>query len=282
MKAQASGAAWAREVGLHLRYSASLEKLAALRAPFVELQVDPGTDAYLLEARARRHGRFKTFLHRLLRGLWSDFDINGLLGTYPMHVLSTAQWETLLGERPGGKLLDIGAGRGDVSAELAKLFDQTTASETSRPMIRRLKARGFTTIYGDITTLPLGDARFDAVSLLNVLDRCDRPLSLLGKARSLLRPSGHLLIALVLPYRPFVYDAGSPRSPLERLPISRDEFEYAVLEFIENALLPLGLNVTAVSRTPYLSGGDAEKPLYELDNLIVVCRAQGEVHLLGS
>jgi len=42
---------------------------------------------------------------------------------------------------------------------------------------------------------------FSIVSLLNVLDRCDNPKALLESAISSLRPGGHLLLSIVLPFR---------------------------------------------------------------------------------
>ena len=269
----------AQDSGLLLRYGVRAPKLATLGAPFVELDFDEVVAKYVHDTAKSRHGWLKTWLHRRLRWFLSDFDINGLLGTYPMHVLSTAQWTQLLGAGSHGRLLDVGSGRGDVTTELGRLFDEVTATETSKPMVRRLEKLGFRVISGDLATLPHTD-KYDVVSLLNVLDRCDRPLSLLGRARELVRSGGRLVIALVLPYRPFVYDSGVPRAPLERLPITYDSFEDAALQLVEQALLPLGFVIESMSRAPYLSGGDAEKPLYELDDLILVCRAVGDVHVL--
>jgi len=273
----------ARELGLSLRYGARVD---SLHAPFVELNPDAELGRYLTAAPRERHGHFKTWLHRFLRGFLSDFDINGLLGTYPMHVLSTAQFRELLSP-PGGaglpelaRLLDIGAGRGDVTAQLGALFSSVTVTETSRPMRKRLEKAGYQVIAGDYAERPASSDRYDVVSLLNVLDRCDKPLSLLATARAALVPGGKLLVALVLPYRPFVYESGVARSPSERLPLSSDVFERAAREFIDLVLPPLGLTLETVSRAPYLSGGDAERPLYELDDLILVCRADFDVPLL--
>jgi SAM-dependent methyltransferase len=141
---------------------------------------------------------------------------------------------------------------------------------------------GYRCIEGDLARDHDPNQPFDAVSLLNVLDRCDRPLSLLGAARSALEPGGLLVVALVLPYHPFVYDSGAARAPIERLPISSEEWELGAVEFVSLCLLPLGLEVVSLSRAPYLSGGDARAPLYELDDLIVVCRAVGDVPLVGN
>lgn len=269
--------------GLELRYSVDLERLG--HGPFLQLGRDAGLDAYLKRARSARHGRMLTWLHRALRGWLSDFDINGLLGIYPMHVLSTDQWAELLGPTARndgrfGTLLDIGAGRGDVTAELASLFDKVSVTETSRAMAWRLRRLGYETWEGDLAEgLPIQPG-FDVVSLLNVLDRCDQPMKLLATARQLVKPGGLLVVALVLPYEPLVYDGGMSRRPREVLPIASRDFEDAAREFIGGALLPMGLELVQVSRAPYLSGGDAHAPFYELDDLLVVARASPEVIFL--
>ena len=56
----------------------------------------------------------------------------------------------------------------------------------------------------------------------------------------------------------------------------------AAAEFVTMSLVPLGLQVLCVSRAPYLSGGDAQAPLYSLDDLIVVCRARESIPLIGG
>lgn len=275
---------WAESAGLTLRYHADLVRLGGLSVGMTQFGVDAEVAQYLGDAEAARHGRLMTWIHRALQLFLSDFDINGYLGTYPMHVLSTAQWKVLL-EQTGldynaAHLLDVGAGRGDATAKLSQLFAETTVTETSRAMARRLRRQGYHCIEGDISELNDEAMKFDAVSLLNVLDRCDRPLSLLGKARTFLKPGGLLIIALVLPYGPFVYDGAQPRPPRERLPITYREWELAASEFVNLALLPLGLELKALSRSPYLSGGDAQNALYELDDLIVVLKAGREIPLL--
>lgn len=273
---------WARRASLDLHYGADAPKLGLLCEHFVRLGPDRGLVDYLAVAERARHGRFTALLQQMLRPFYSDFDVNGMLGIYPMHVLSTEQWLELIGERPGGRLLDIGAGRGDVTSALGACFDHVTATETSRMMAKRLERRGYEVIRGDVAA-GLGGRTFDAVSLLNVLDRCDKPLSLLGEARTSLREGGLLIIALVLPYRPFVYEGPVTRPPKERLPIAGATFEAAALEFWSLALAALGLEPVAITRAPYLSGGDRVCPLYELDDLVLVARALGAPPpILGS
>jgi SAM-dependent methyltransferase len=285
--------------GLRLEYSADLSLLPR-HVPFLKLGFDRGAESYLERAQGLRHGRLLTWIHGILTGFLSDFDVNGLLGIYPMHVLSQMQWRAIWSAveperargltspdegvaRPiFGSLLDIGAGSGDVTQELSPFFEKTTATETSGPMMRRLRKRGFHVVEGDLATQPPLGGTFDVVTLLNVLDRCESPLTLLSAARALVGPGGLLVIALVLPYEPVVLKNGASMSPRQRLPIVSTTFEGGASELITLALEPLGLRVELVSRVPYLSGGDAGSPLYELDDLIVVCRAHAAIPLIGA
>lgn len=269
---------------LALEYRCQLEKLPpALRRRFVQLAPDASLSAYLERARQRRHGRFVTTLHRCLRGYLSDFEINGLLGTYPMHVLGTEQWrfllEAALDAMPaafGGRLLDVGAGNGDVTAQLAPLFERVVTTELSRTMVWRLRRRGFRCVRRDVSEHGAPDAPYDAIACLNVLDRCERPLSLLAELRTALADGGLLIVALVLPYQPFVYAGATSRDPSERLPLAFGSWEQSATSLCQEVLEPLGLSVLALTRAPYLSGGDARRALYELDDVVVVCRALGQ------
>lgn len=276
----------AQVAGLELRYGCRLDKLpAALRDRFVQLGRDAALDAYFERAKRERHGRFLTGVHRVLRGYLSDFDINGLLNIYPMHVLGTEQWRYLMEQAPlererGARLLDVGAGNGDVTHALAPLFDHVATTEMSKAMAFRLRRRGFACFRRDVTEDGVPDGPYDAIACLNVLDRCDRPLTLLASLRAGLTDRGLLLLALVLPYRPFVYDGGASLDPSERLPLTASYWEGCVAELCERVIEPLGLDVEVITRTPYLSGGDSKRSLYELDDVVLVCRARGRALLL--
>lgn len=47
------------------------------------------------------------------------------------------------------------------------------------------------------------EEKFDVVSCLNLLDRCSDPTKLLGDMKTALKPGGRIVVALVLPYKPF-------------------------------------------------------------------------------
>jgi SAM-dependent methyltransferase len=256
-----------------LPYGCDLGRLPPeLGARFVRLDADAKTLAFLAAAPERRHGRAMTFLQILLCQVCSDFDANAILGVYPMHLLSSAQWEQLLGGRPGGALLDVGAGSGDVTRELAPLFDSVTTTDTSRAMAWRLGRRGFACLRTDVATHGVPGGPYDTIACLNVLDRCARPLSLLRRIHAALPTGGRLILSLPLPYAPIAYDGPSPNDPAEPLPLEGESFELGVTSLVEAVLSPTGFDAEAISRAPYLSGGDSRKPLYVLDSAIVVGR----------
>ncbi len=257
------------------RYDCDLARLpTALARAFVPLAPDAETRAFLARP---PHGRFATHARDALAAWLSDYDANALLGFYPMHLLSTAQWRTLLGPRAHGTLLDVGAGSGDVTAALAPLFHGVTATETSRGMARRLRARGYACHALDLAEAPLpagAHARFDVVALLHVLDRARRPLTLLERACALVADDGRLLVATPLPLSTHVHVAGGTVDAEEVLPTDDDarDWEPAVAALVTHVLAPLGLCVERLARAPYLSRGDAHAARYALDDAILVLR----------
>jgi SAM-dependent methyltransferase len=277
--------------GVELRYRCDLARLGDLARHFIPSQLDTEGEAFLARAVRRNHSRFSLWAHRALTLVMSDFDANGLLDMYPVFLMSTAQAQRLLEvARPGavshGRLLDIGAGSGDVTTRLSPLVDSVQCTETSRHMARRLRKRGLSCWLGSVGERNPGEASaaesrpgdpwgcdgpFDVISLFNVIDRSDKPRSLLSAATRRLAPGGLLLLATPLPYAPFVYAGAITREPSETLKIESEEFEDAVVELWRNELAPLDLELRAFTRLPYLSGGDAQYPAYVLDDAVLVC-----------
>ena len=216
-------------------------------AAFVRLERDAATDAFLQRAASTaKISWFRTRLHRALRKFRSDFDVNGLLDAYPLHLFSTGQLEQLL--RGAGapssfaKALDIGAGVGLVTDELRPLCGRVIATETSQGMARRLRSAGYECWEEDLAESVGGrrvqnsgpgaagdlglvddadraraehEGTFELVSILNVIDRSRQPAGLLRAAHRLLDPErGWLLLATPLPYRPFYYEGARTYAPL--------------------------------------------------------------------
>lgn len=254
-----------------LKTAAELDKLGGFAPHFRRLHIDEPWQREI--AALGRHGRVRTYAQRLARLYLSDFDANALTGMYRMLLLPEAAFRTLLDGRRGGRLLDVGAGSGDVTVALAPCFDEVEATEVSRGMAKKLAERGVRCHAVDVTDAPLPGPSFDAVSLLNVLDRCQRPRRLLRHCLQSLRPGGTFIVALALPYRPFYFDGPTTPDPLERLecdPGPHGAWEDAARRFIERDLLPLDLTLEHFTRAPYLSAGDSARDLYELDDVVAV------------
>jgi SAM-dependent methyltransferase len=176
----------------------------------------------------------------------------------------------------GARWLDIGAGSGDVTTRIAPLAESVQCSETSRGMARRLRRRGFSCWLGRVGAGEPGDPLlqeppFQVVSLFNVIDRAARPRSLLQAVVRRLPSRGLLLLSTPLPFAPFYYDGSVTLDPLEKLNVGAERWEDALGELWRNELAPLGLTLRAVTRLPYLSGGDAQYPAYILDDALLVC-----------
>ena len=166
-----------------LRYDAERARLPAeLRAAFAPLSADASTRAWIQAALANPQPRALTAVRDLAMKMVSLYDANGLVGAYSMRVLSTEQWRSVLGEAAHGRLLDVGAGDGEVTAQLAPLFDEVVTTELSAPMARRLRKRGYRCHERDAALEELPEERpFDVVAVQNVIDRTTHPLRLLER-----------------------------------------------------------------------------------------------------
>jgi SAM-dependent methyltransferase len=268
-------------LGVELRYACDIERLGELGERFVPSQLDAEGVAFLAAALRRNHTRARLWAHRALTVFLSDFDVNALLGMYPVFLLSTPQALRLIeAARPGGvstgRWLDIGAGSGDVTTRIAPLVETLECTEASRYMARSLRRRGFSCWLGRVGEGAPGDplARqdaFDVISLFNVIDRAARPRSLLASVVRRLPPRGLLVLATPLPYAPFYFEGSLTRGPLEKLHVVAERWEDALGELWHHELAPLGLELRALTRVPYLSGGDAQNPAYVLDAAVLVC-----------
>jgi SAM-dependent methyltransferase len=261
---------------LDLYYDVDVAALSPLlRDRFVKLSRDSATDAFLAHASRGRHTWWRTKLHHFLRQFMSDFDVNGLLDMYPLFVASTEQWRLLLGPQRVGRLLDVGSGSGNVTQTLLPLADKVVTTELSRNMAERLRRSGLECHEVDLAERDLPEKHFELITCLNVLDRTSKPRELLRRMHHHLVPGGRLLIALALPYNPFFFRGNTTPEPLERLACAEPGWEAAVNALAERELEPLGFDVVTVSRTPYLSFGDSDSGLYELDDALIVCRKTG-------
>jgi SAM-dependent methyltransferase len=266
--------------GISLRYGCETSLLPpALAACFVPLGYDDAAQRFVADALAAPHGRARTAIYQGLRRVLSDYDAYGLLGMYPMHLLSAPQLAALLSEVPRARprsLLDVGAGDGSITTLAAPLFDDVRVTERSRVMRRRLAARGYRVIALDLEREALPDGeRAHAVLCLNVVDRCLRPRTLLRHLASALAPSGRLVLSVPLPLQPHVQAGGHTLDPDEPMPPAQTFWEASAASVALELLEPAGLGILRLCRVPYLCHGDAQNRLYALDAAVFVCASSG-------
>ncbi|KAJ8979852.1 hypothetical protein NQ317_006316 [Molorchus minor] len=183
-----------------------------------------------------------------------------------MFVVSQPQFRKLLRVDDNWRtdtLLDLGAGDGEVTAHLAPLFDKVYATEVSNTMRTLLQRRGYVLL--DVENWHL-DRKYDVISCLNLIDRCDTPLELLSQIRISLQPGGRVLLAVVLPFSAYVESGAPDHKPKELLPISGSTFEEQVNSVVTNVLSPAQFEVISWSRVPYLCEGDLHQSYYWLDD----------------
>ena len=129
---------------------------------------------------------------------WRESGGERVAGVYPGMLVRA-------GLEPGMKLLDVGAGRGelvrvaiesgaaeavgiDYSADAVEMAGETLSAHRDDPRIR--------VIQGDARQLPFEDDSFDLVTMLDVVEHL-APAELamaLAQARRVLRPGGHLFV----------------------------------------------------------------------------------------
>ena len=296
-------------------YSVSFPKLRTSESPslvstFVASHRDADTDAFLDQC--ERNGRNIALLKHIraqhskyvdaqrMRGL-SRTDAGALYLNHSMLVATPAQFRALLSQASpqttgasAGRssepvprsLLDVGAGRGEVTAALASALDvtaaQVTVVEASRPLRRQLASAGYH-VSCSLDELP--DGSFGVVSLLNVLDRCDTPHELLAAALRVLHPRGLLLVATPIPFCSTIHDGKVGMIDAHRpvkMPLqlsqgcaSQSPFELHVAAFVRAAFAPLPLQLLAWTRVPYLCTGGAWRTYYHLEDALFVLRVAG-------
>ncbi len=256
--------------GLKLRYRTREGSLGHLEDRFIELSLDEDSRAFVDSCYAKPNSAGSMIVRSLARAVMSDYDANALAGTHDMWVASTAQWQMLLGpQTERASLLDIGAGDGQVTDTLAPLFGEVQTTETSSKMAAQLRKRGYRCLSGKEAEELSIEKRFDVVSLLNVIDRTAKPLSLLERARDLLNEGGKLVVSAPLPLKPHVHVGAYTVDPDELLPKGKNFGDQAEI-LSETVFAGLGLETQSVSRAPYLCRGPAKRPVIWLDMAIFV------------
>ncbi|KAH9580081.1 DREV methyltransferase [Trypanosoma melophagium] len=302
-----------------IRYTTDLLRLPQhIVSKYVPMSMDNGTEIWLKSS--SNVSVTKILLADLLCSVCSRTTANGIVGRGGMFVLSTQQaMRLLLGNKSSNNnnnnnkqndeyinnnhnsttdnpnqnnnhqplfdsLLDIGAGDGGVTARLQPLFRHVCVTECSSPMRWRLWWRGYELLpENNPFQHPDGTRRYyDVISCLNVLDRADKPLGLLQAMRDALKPNGILLLAVVLPWCPFVEYKNEQRPPSEKLPMEGGEccrgasFEDSLQRLVDNVLIPNGFELERWSRVPYLCEGNLRVEYAVLSDAVLVLKRNEE------
>ncbi|KAJ8042422.1 Methyltransferase-like protein 9 [Holothuria leucospilota] len=259
-------------------YDCNLEKCPPdVASKFLKFDLDGGTSEFLDKSYEKSNWLFTQVWHSVVRSLTAWFvsttSINGWLGRGCMFVFSETQFLHLI-EKPdtwkGDLLLDLGAGDGTITDVMAPFFTTVSATEVSRPMINRLSSKGYRVL--NIDEWSHTGSTYDVISCLNLLDRCEKPNTILKDMRRCLKPSGLAIVALVLPYRPFVESRSAKLQPNETLPITGRTWEQQVTSFICTVAPESGFEVVRFSRLPYLCEGDLSVPFYYLTDAVFVLK----------
>lgn len=257
-------------------YTVDIEKLNDnIKNKFVLFDEDEETKYFLAQCVEKSDQIFTQMYHLfssfLLGWVMTKTSINGLLRRGSMFIFSKKQFEVLMDideNWPGGTLLDLGAGDGHITQHMAPYFSQVYTTETSGPMTWRLFEKGYHVIGIDEWTEH--HEMYDVISILNLLDRCEKPLHLMQNIRKCIKKEGKVILAVVFPYKPYVEFGGINNKPLELMEIQGNNFEEQINSFTEMVIRPSGFIIEKVTKLPYLCEGDLDTSFYLLFDAVFV------------
>lgn len=116
--------------------------------------------------------------------------------TQPPHQLRYAIAEQIFPDGPFLDILDLGGGTGDFARRLRERNYAVTFADLSESNVRRAAEDGFAAHRVDLNfTLPFGDALFDGVTMLEVIEHVVASEQLLAEVHRILRPRGFVVLS---------------------------------------------------------------------------------------
>jgi SAM-dependent methyltransferase len=148
--------------------------------------------------------------------VWHDIECGG-------YAEDLALWRALADAAGGGAILDVGAGTGRVSLDLAALGFDVVALDAEAPLLEALRERAAAagvavqTVAADARSFALGDRRFALIIVpmqtLQLLGGADGRAAFLRRARAHLVPGGLVAAALADALESFDSDADGLPEP---------------------------------------------------------------------
>ena len=149
--------------------------------------------------------------HRSIDPLRPDSELKVLYETYygrsgPIHQLTYSRTRAMvlrealpgrhfLRQAKGRSLLDIGCGSGEFLARATALGFQVTGIDVDSHAVEAARSHGFSAHCGTAASDALRDASFDVITLNQVIEHVEDPLSTLVSLRDRLESAGILFIA---------------------------------------------------------------------------------------
>jgi 2-polyprenyl-3-methyl-5-hydroxy-6-metoxy-1,4-benzoquinol methylase len=96
--------------------------------------------------------------------------------------------------KPGGRLLDVGCGNGDVLLEMRFLGWDAYGIEPDKRAVDIARNNGLKVFYGMLETADYPADYFDVIYLYNVIEHLPDPLRALEKCKAMLKPGGSLAV----------------------------------------------------------------------------------------
>lgn len=103
--------------------------------------------------------------------------------------------DTLKPDRPGGRVLDVGCGVGQVIHRLQNAGYDAVGVEISEPSVAKARQLGLNCQSYDGRHLPFPDRHFASVGALNVLEHVDEPEAFLAELVRVTEPEGRVVVS---------------------------------------------------------------------------------------